>query len=181
MKQQPLLYRPLDIGAIVGAGAEQHVEASDAERAAIAAEHKLIAVEGLSADLDVGRTGDGLITIDGRLRAEVVQTCVISLEPAPQSIDEVFHVTLASAGSDVAPPEPKPGAEVMVDPEIDQPDVVHGPTIDLGAIVLEHFVLALDPYPRAPSARLPVDVATDGDESARSPFAVLAGLKSPKS
>ena len=75
MKQQPLLYRPLDIGAIVGAGAEQHVEASDAERAAIAAEHKLIAVEGLSADLDVGRTGDGLITIDGRLRgAGVLRT-----------------------------------------------------------------------------------------------------------
>lgn len=181
MRQQPLLHRPLEIGTIPATGIEEHVEASEAERNAIAAEHKLIAVKSLSADVDLRRSGDGLIMIDGRLRAEVVHTCVVSLEPAPQSIDEVFHVALASAGSDEAPPPPKPGAEVMVDPEVDQPDVLYGPTIDLGAIVLEHFVLALDPYPRAPGARLPADVATDEEDPARSPFAVLAGLKSPKS
>jgi uncharacterized metal-binding protein YceD (DUF177 family) len=181
MTQQPLLHRPLEIGSIAVTGVEEHVEASEAERSAIAAEHKLIAVGSLSADLDLRRTGDGLIMIDGRLRAEVVHICVVSLEPAPQTIDEVFHVALASAGSDEAPPPPKPGAEVMVNPEVDQPDLLHGPTIGLGAIVLEHFALALDPYPRAPGALLPAEVATDEDDPAGSPFAVLAGLKSPES
>ena len=127
------------------------------------------------------RSEAGLIVVDGVLRAEVVHTCVVSLEPAPQTIDERFHVTLAPAGSKEAPPEPKPGAEVMVDPEADEPEVVAGSTIDLGGIVIEHFSLALDPYPRAPGAKLPAEPAIGTDEPVQSPFAALAGLKVRKS
>jgi len=46
--------------------------------------------------------------------------------------------------------------------------------------VLEHFALGIDPYPRAPGAALPPEVA-DPDASADSPFAVLAGLSKPSS
>ena len=180
MKQEPLLPRTIDTVSIGEGGIVEHVEANAAERAAIAASFKLIAVDSLAADLDIHRNGAGLIVVDGRLRAEVVHTCVVSLEPAPQRIDEPFRVVLAPAGSRQAPPPPKPGAEVMVDPESEQPEPVAGPSIDLGAIVLEHFSLALDPYPRAPGAELPVAPETSGEEAARSPFAALAGLK-PKS
>jgi uncharacterized metal-binding protein YceD (DUF177 family) len=181
VKQKPLLSRTIDAGSIGDAGVVEHIEATDAERAAIAAGFNLISVGSLDAELDIRRSAAGLIVVDGVLRAEVVHTCVVSLEPAPQKIDEPFHVTLAPAGSKEAPPDPKPGAEVMVDPEADQPEVVSGPTIDLGGIVLEHFSLALDPYPRAPGARLPAEPAIGTDEPAQSPFAALAGLKAGKS
>jgi hypothetical protein len=51
-----------------------------------------------------------------------------------------------------------------------------GPTLDLGPIVMEHFVLAIDPYPRAPGAELP-DGGEGAADSPDSPFAVLARLK----
>lgn len=179
VKQVPLLSRPLEIGAISDAGREEHVVATEAERAAIAAEHKLISVDRLEADLDIRRSGAELVVIDGRLRAKVVHTCVVSLDPAPQTIDETFHISFVMAGSRQAPAEPKPGAEVLVDPESDQPDVIPGSSIDLGAVVLEHFSLALDPYPRAPGAALPPE-APDGDAGPESPFAALAALKARK-
>ena len=117
VKQKPLLSRTIETGSIGDAGVIEHIEATEAERAAIAAGFNLISVDSLAADLDVRRNDAGLIVVDGVLRADVVHTCVVSLEPAPQRIDEPFHVTLAPAGSKEAPPEPKPGAEVMVDPE----------------------------------------------------------------
>ena len=36
--------------------------------------------------------------------------------------------------------------------------------LDLGAIAVEHFLLAIDPYPRAPGAELPADVARNARE-----------------
>jgi len=41
------------------------------------------------------------------------------------------------------------------------------PTIDLGAIAVEHFLLAVDPYPRAPGAELPADVGEPGAEASK--------------
>jgi uncharacterized metal-binding protein YceD (DUF177 family) len=177
VKQKPLLSRTVDNGAIGDAGIVERVAASEAERRAIADAFNLISVDALAADVELRRSAAGLIVVDGVLRADVVHTCVVSLDPAPQRIDEPFHVTLAPAGSNEAPPEPKPGAEVLVDPERDTPEVVAGPTIDIGAIVIEHFSLALDPYPRAPGAQLPAEPATGADAPAESPFAALAGLK----
>jgi hypothetical protein len=69
----------------------------------------------------------------------------------------------------------------MVDPDVDQPEVVASPAIDLGGTVLEHFSLALDPYPRAPGAKLPAEPEIGVDEPVQSPFAALAGLKVEKS
>ena len=179
MKQVPLLSRPLETGAIGDDGRKERVVATDAERVAVAAALKLVAVDSLEADLDIRRTAGSVIVIDGWLRAKVVHTCVVSLDPAPQAIDETFHVTYVPAGSREAPPEPKPGAEVLVDPEIDQPEVLSGSTLDLGVIVTEHLSLALDPYPRAPGAALPAEFAGDAEEPT-SPFAALVALKNRK-
>jgi uncharacterized metal-binding protein YceD (DUF177 family) len=177
VKVKPLLSRTIDAASIGENNVIEHLEATETERAAIAAGFGLLSVTSLAAELEIRRSGAGLIVVDGVLKADVVHTCVVSLEPAHQRIDEPFRVSLAPAGSKEAPPEPKPGAEVMVDPEADQPDVVAGPTIDLGGIVIEHFSLALDPYPRAPGAKLPAEPAVGADEPVPSPFAALAELK----
>ena len=44
----------------------------------------------------------------------------------------------------------------MIDPDAsDPPELLAGPALDLGAIAVEHFLLAVDLYPRAPGAELP--------------------------
>jgi len=72
----------------------------------------------------------------------------------------------------------RPVAEMMIDSgELDPPDLLSGPTIDLGAIAVEHFLLAIDPYPRAPGAELPAEAADPSPDSSDSPFAALARLR----
>ena len=116
----------------------------------------------------------GAVTVDGRVVADIVQTCVVSLVPVPQHIDEPFTVRFVRE----APAPPKPGAEIVFEAsEPDPPEVLEGPTVDVAALGEEYFVLAIDPYPRAPGATLPAE-ASDGDaDGPESPFAALAALR----
>jgi uncharacterized metal-binding protein YceD (DUF177 family) len=55
----------------------------------------------------------------------------------------------------------------------DPPDEIEGGVVDLGAYVVEHLALALDPFPRKPG----VEFEAPAQESEPSPFAALARLK----
>ena len=79
-----------------------------------------------------------------------------------------------------APPALKAGAEVVIDPDApDPPEILDGPTIDVGAMAEENFVLAIDPYPRAPGAALPAEVVAEPSGRPILPFAVFGGLGKP--
>jgi uncharacterized metal-binding protein YceD (DUF177 family) len=150
------------------------VVASDDERAAIAASLGLLELTALSADLTLARTTNTAVALSGKLTADLVQSCIVSLDPVPQHIDEPIEARFVQAGSREAPEEPKPGSEVRIaDEEDDPPEVYSGARIDIGATVLEHFILAVDPYPRAPGAVLEQD---EGGADRDSPFAGLAAL-----
>jgi hypothetical protein len=89
-------------------------------------------------------------------------------------------VRFVRAGISGVEPKLKPHVEVVVDPSApDPPEVLTGPTLDVGAVVEEAFVLAIDPYPRAPGAALPRE-AVDPAGGPESPFAALATLKTRK-
>jgi uncharacterized metal-binding protein YceD (DUF177 family) len=154
------------------------ISASAAARAALAAENDLISVDSLTASVELSRAPGGAIVAAGRVIADIVQTCVVSLVPVPAHIDESFTVRFIAgvrAGHE-------PDEELVVDPAApDPPEVLTGPGIDVGALVEEHFVLAIDPYPRAPDAVLPGS-AQPGDDATTgidSPFAALAALVPP--
>lgn len=181
MTDNPLLVRPITVAAIPPAGIDETIVATAAERAAIAAAFGLIEVAALSADLSVERPATDIVGVHGRVRASIVQSCVVSLVPVPQEIDEPVELRFVDAASARAPAPPRPGAEVMIDAEsIDPPDTWSGPSLDLGAVVLEHLALAIDPYPRAPGAALDASAAEDGETAAGSPFAALARLAEKK-
>ena len=84
----------------------------------------------------------------GTLTASVVQTDVVTLEPVRQEVSEAIDLTLVPAEDDsLARSEGRSRSEVE---DADERDVYRGGRIDLGAIVLEHLALGLDPYPRSP-------------------------------
>jgi hypothetical protein len=168
------LSRPLGIATITASGITEHLVANAAQRRAIAEAYDLLAVNALSAEIVVARLADDVIAIDGRLLAEVVQTCVVTLEPVTQAINEPVsarYAVTAAAG------KPVTRATAAANPEVEPPEPIRGTTIDLGAVVLEHLAVAIDPYPRAPGAELPA--STEAAASA-SPFAVLAQLRDGK-
>jgi uncharacterized metal-binding protein YceD (DUF177 family) len=148
------------------------IVADAAARHALAAANDLVSVDSLKGSVELSRAPGGALVASGHVVADIVQTCVISLEPVPAHIDEHFTVRYVSGAGALH----NATGEIVLDPAApDPPEVLAGPNIDVGALVEEHFVLAIDPYPRAPGARLPEegrDAAADED----SPFAALASL-----
>ena len=177
MTETSLLPRPVIVAAIPPSGLDEAIVATGDERAAIARALGLLDVPALSAELKVERPADDVVLVTGRVRASVVQPCVVSLAPVAQEIDEPVDLRFVAAGSARAPATPRPGAEIMISAEAeDPPDTWSGPTIDVGAVALEHVVLAIDPYPRAPGAVLEVPAGQGEAPGPASPFAALSRL-----
>jgi uncharacterized metal-binding protein YceD (DUF177 family) len=149
------------------------IEANTDERAALAARFGILAVESLTARLRLKRVAGGtLLRLAGHFSADVVQSCVVTLEPVPAHLEEDFVLTFSTERDEE-------GEEVVVGlDEEEPPELIENGIIDLGEAAAEHLALALDPFPRAPNATF-----HGGDEPApeppakASPFAALASLK----
>lgn len=174
MKDRAILSLPVDVMHLPADAVT--LAATDAERAALAEAYDLVAVDKLAAEATLTHGPRGSVLVEGRVVADITQTCVVSLVPVPAHIDEPFFFRFVRPG-DV--PDPRPGSEVVIETDApDPPEILDGPTIDVGALAEETFVLAMDPYPRAPGAALP-EATPDDDQTKDSPFAVLAKLKKP--
>ncbi|HVJ32184.1 MAG TPA: DUF177 domain-containing protein [Terriglobia bacterium] len=157
----------------------RHIEADPAERQALALRFGLVALDSLKADLRFKRTGAGVIRVWGHLQAAATQSCVISLAPVPAELAVDFEMFFTE---DVGASDAELTLEYDQD---DPPEPVTGGQIDLGEVVAEQLGLNLDPYPRAPGARLPGDwvaAAVDSSDQVpkRNPFEALASLKTSK-
>jgi uncharacterized metal-binding protein YceD (DUF177 family) len=168
----PSISRPVELASIRTAPQFQRIELDDGERKALAEALGYVEIVALVAEIVLSRDPDHEICLDGRLTAEVVQTCVVSLEPVRQNIDEPIQARYVEEESAAKRPLP---VDLPLT-EDDPPDVVSGPVLDLGPIVVEHFLLAVDPYPRAPGAEAPGNPAAAVPDKVESPFAVLAPL-----
>ena len=173
MNGTPVLTRPVDVARLPSHPVE--IVATDAEREKLAAACDLQLVSDLHATVELFPGARGSVKIEGRVVADIVQTCVVTLAPVDARIDEAFAIRFVRP--DDAPLVPKSGAEIVVDADRpDPPEILDGPTIDIGALAEEAFVLAIDPYPRAPGAALPNEPEAPKDVDRNSPFAALAGL-----
>lgn len=152
----------------IGAGLSRRLEPDAEARQRIARALNLKSLDRFEADLEVTATVSGW-RLTGRVVADAVQSCVLTLEPLPVHIDERFEINLVEA-LDTPPSE-----EGEIDLELDDnsPDVVENGQIDLGQYAVEQLALHLDPYPRKEGA-----VFEQPPEPGEiSPFGVLRTLK----
>ncbi len=92
--------------------------------------------------------------LDAVLEADIVQDCVVTLEPVRTHIERPFHRELHLAESiRLKPNESIPLTASAGDDDV--PEEIDSLTYDLAAPLLEELVLAIDPYPRAPGVNLP--------------------------
>lgn len=137
--------------------------ADEEQREALARTHGLASVESFSAELLVQRWKRDGVRVNGNIRARVVQTCVVTLDPFESLIDEPVSALFVPEGSRLARDETD-GGEIVVDVEADDlPETFRGGRVDVGALAEEFFALAIDLYPRRPGAELPQDLP-EGDE-----------------
>jgi uncharacterized protein DUF177 involved in 23S rRNA accumulation len=157
--------------------ADEHV------RAAVARLAGLSAVPRLAASFDLSRHGRNGLHVVGRVSATVGQTCVVTLEPIENEVDETIDLVFTSAPSAAVLDDKNtdgerrqsvmPGAEVEI-PLDDVPEPLIDDSIDLGALATEFLLLGIDPYPRKPDV---VFHAPEADDDSAHPFAALAALK----
>lgn len=159
----PELHRPIAVDRIGPAGLDVTVEAAADELSALAQRMVLPAVLALTCVFHLHRDAAQRLVAHGHLHAEVMQTCVISLEDFPANVAEEFTILFVPAGEESEDDDPATPDEISYE---------HG-VIDLGEAAAEQLALALDPYPRAPGAELP-DTANDPEGHT---FAALAALK----
>lgn len=140
-----------------------------AARAELAERAGVLAVPKLIAKLNVLPQGKAGAVVEGSLQASVTQTCVVTLEPFDDYIEETISL--------VFEPEEAIAARGPLTEEIvgeDPPEPIVDGAIDLAAVVAEFLTLSIDPYPRKPGAVF--DAPAEGGHE-DSPFAALAKLK----
>jgi hypothetical protein len=158
--QQPEFHRPVALDRISTSGVSQRIEATEAERVALARRLGISAMGMLVCDFRLRREGQGVVAAEAILRARVTQVCVVSLDDFESDLAFEFRVRFVPAALE----------SEEIDPEAEDEMPYAGDKIDLGEAAVQELALALDPYPRRPEAELP---AEDAPEPLSSPFAVL--------
>ena len=162
---------PISLAEIPNGGRHVELKPDAAICQAVAAAVGVAAVPRLEASFDLSPlSGDG-VRVAGTVSATVEQNCVVTLEPLLNEINESVDLVLVQPG---AMPAPRTAPDIDVAAEADAPDILHGNTVDLGAIAMEFLVLGIDPYPRTPGAAF--EASKDPDPAAH-PFAALAAWK----
>jgi len=164
---KPEFSRPIDRRHLTAR--PTRVEASADERSALARRFGLIAVDRLEAEVELIADGE---TIDarGRLTAEIVQSCAVSGDDLPVTVDEPLALHFV--------PEQKIEAEELELEEHQLDEIPYtGDVFDLGEAVAQSLALAIDPYAVGPNAEQARKEAGLSDEAASGPFAALAALK----
>ena len=166
--------RPFRIDTLSAEPRPVAIEAEAGEREALARRFGLVAIARLAAEAMLSRRGEEVVA-EGVLRGAVTQSCVASGEPVEAEVEEPFRIAFRPH----RPAQPEEEVELSED-ELDV-TFYDGASIDLGEAAAETLSLALDPYPRSPTAEAALreaGVKTEEEAKAEaSPFAALAALR----
>jgi Large ribosomal RNA subunit accumulation protein YceD len=166
---------PVTVAQIPDTGLHRDIEADPAARQAMAAVAGLREILSANASLDVTPKGGGRFHVAGQVRARIGQTCVITLDPIENDVNEDVDLIFA-------PPEQIPEMADLVDDTADSaaeipdpPEPIVNGVIDLGRVATDALFLGIDPYPRKPGAVFePPVVSADPEDH---PFAALKALQ----
>lgn len=141
-KNEHELSRVVKAEKIARGGIEERIVARDQEREGLAKRFKLQDLSRLEAILNVDHARDGMFAVMGNFRADVVMTCVVTLEPVPLTIMEPIDVLFA-------PPNRIGRPEDMTElGDLEEPEPLEDGMIDMGELVAQHLAMAMPLYPR---------------------------------
>lgn len=155
---------------------QQTIAATQAEKDNVARLLDLVRLDALTMDYRLRQGAGGRIRLSGRLKAQLAQTCVVSLEPLEAVIDVPVETEFWPA--DLIEELEKKSEDTGQADVLDWPYAMTDGTIDLGPILYETLATSLDPYPKRPGASFHWSQEGSEPEPRESgPFAALAKLK----
>jgi len=164
----PEFPRPQRLDQIGAGETSVEIEATPEERAALATRFDLVGIDRLAARFALRRDAIGIFAT-GHLSSAVTQSCGVTGDPLPATIDEDFAIRFL--------PEPAEN-EAHDDVELDEEEMdtvfYTGSVLDLGEAAAETLALALDPFPRSPNAAAILKEAGVISEEEAAPLSPLA-------
>jgi len=165
----PEFSRSFDVRQVEGKSVR--LVANEQERVALARRFGLVSVGRVEADIQLERDGTA-VKANGRLAADIVQSCAVSGDDLPVTINESLSFRFVPQTSDHRPDEEiELGAGDLDEIEYS------GAHFDLGEAVAQSLALAIDPFAVGPNAEEARQRAGIVGEEASGPFAALAALK----
>lgn len=174
----PEFHRPVRVAELADGENILEIAADATERQALARRFALVGLDKLEARLTLVPADDRRgLDVEGRLIAEVIQSCVVTLDPVRANIDAVFRRAYAAE----PPPEDDGDLGQSLLDAADPPDPIVDGAVDLGEAVAEELALELDPFPRATGVTFEefsrkYNKSNELKDKSH-PFAVLADLK----
>ena len=166
---------PVVVAQIPEIGVAYDLEADQATRQAMAQIAGLREVMSARALFEVTPQSGDRVHVMGRVTARVGQTCVVTLDPIENEIDEAVDLVFAPSDQ-IRHLDDDEGDEREREVDAaDQMEPIESGVIDLGRLATDVLYLAIDPYPRKPGAAFePRIVPADPEDH---PFASLKALK----
>jgi uncharacterized metal-binding protein YceD (DUF177 family) len=166
----PPIVHIYDLNRLPVAGADVVVAAGADELIQLARWAEVDAVTRFEGRVALRKLSQTRFVYDAELSADIVQSCVVTLEPVRSRVARRFVRTLLLiSGVD------RGETVTLALGDDDSPDEIENPRYDLAIPLLEEFALAIDPYPRVPDVAF--EVPGPGAAGEESPFAVLKKLK----
>jgi uncharacterized metal-binding protein YceD (DUF177 family) len=165
----------VSVARLPQAGMPVTLKADDNELRRLAKVFDLIEVTSFTAQLLVKKWRKDGVKITGTVKAELVQSCIVTLEPLNASVTNGVDAVFVPENSKLSRPQISGEGEIIVDFDgPDTPETFSGGAIDVGALAEEMFGLAIDPYPRKEGADFAFQTEDAGEvEKKPSPFAKL--------
>jgi uncharacterized metal-binding protein YceD (DUF177 family) len=161
-----------DLSRLSEGGTDLTITATAAQRSELAKWAGISSVGAFEAKVALRRQSAARFTYEATVSVDLVQTCVVTLEPVPShlnlEISRELHLIKFPAKAQIATDELAPAAD-------EGPEEIRDSHYDLSGPLLEEFSLAIDPYPRAPGVAFESPQEIEPPEN---PFAVLKQLKS---
>jgi len=172
--------RVLKVGDMAQGELSAHISAEPAEREVLSQRLGLVSLDRLTVEARFHRLHGGpRVRARVNLIADVVQSCVVTLQPVAARIVDILELDFdprVATPVEAQESGATGGREVLVglDDE-EKPEPMHDGNIDLGEAVATYLALVLDPYPRTSGVEF--SGYGDGEGARETPFAALAGIQ----
>ena len=140
---------------------------TEADLTGLADRFGFAALASLDVGLEIARMGPDAWDVTGRLQAQIVQPCIVTGDPVPETVDFTIEERYVLAADE--------DDEIVVGLEDSEP-LVDG-CIELGEMVAQSLALAANAWPRTADAP---DEFKAGNVEDVHPFASLGSLKLPE-
>ncbi|HEY0281238.1 MAG TPA: hypothetical protein VGC27_01295 [Rhizomicrobium sp.] len=172
-EQTAPIHRLYELGDLSQAGSLIKIAADGEDLKRLAHWANVDSVRAFSARIELRRLSRTSFSFEAELEADIVQSCVVTLDPVATHIAK--HIARELHFSPL--PREEGGELTLSAGDEDVPEEISSLDYDLAAPLLEEFLLAIDPYPRKEGVAF--EPPAQPAEPPQSPFAVLKRLNEP--